>query len=122
MNFSYLTQFNDILGTFGVRQMITEPTKISNTNSTIFDLICCNPGLVKGVGVKDPSVSNHFLVNSFFKNSVLNRMNLVQFHVDFEDAPWRLIYQETIGHKVSFRTDTILNILDKHAPLIEYKG
>lgn len=127
---SYVTHFNDILGTFGLTQMVNEPTRVSNTTSTLIDLICCNPDMVNEVGVIDPSVSDHFLVyvdldfsdiqqpNSIFKYRVLSRINLNQFQTDLENAPWHLLYQiEDIDHKVLFLTETIMNIFDKHAPL-----
>lgn len=49
---SYVPLFNDIRSRFELIQMVTEPTSISNTNSTLFNLIYCNPDMMKGVGVR----------------------------------------------------------------------
>lgn len=45
-----VTCFNDILGTFGLTQMVTETTRLPKMNSTLLNLICYNPDILKGVG------------------------------------------------------------------------
>lgn len=87
-------------------------------------MICYNPDLGQEVVVRESNVSDHFLVyvdlsffgsqqsNSFFKYRALNQMNLAQFLIELEHAPWRLLHQvENIDDKVSLLTDPIVNIL-----------
>lgn len=127
---SHVVQLNNILDTFNLCQMVSEPTRVSQFCSTLIDLICCNSNIVQDVGVRDVSISDHLLVyvklnmitaethNTQYLFRSLDRINLVQFQADLEGASWNSIYQiDDIDTKVEFLTTTILNVFNTHAPL-----
>lgn len=128
-------QLNNILATFGLDQIISMPTRISSISSTLIDLAWCNPESVLDSGVRDVSVSDHFLIYisltlehiepnvTQYVYRALKNINLVDFQLDLEGAPWHNIFLlNNIDTKVAFLTNTILSIFDIHAPVQVKKG
>lgn len=127
---SQTIQFQNVIKTFNLEQIISVPTRISCTSSTLIDVICCNTEYVQDSGVKDISVSDHFLVyvvlkyierkpsQTPIKYRNFKNMNLTNFQSDLESAPWDLIFgMDDIDEKVTFLTDLILRLFDCHAPM-----
>lgn len=52
----------DIIDIYGLRQLIAEPTKISNTSQTLTDLCITNSLNVIDSGVYHRGLSDHYLV------------------------------------------------------------
>lgn len=52
----------DIIDIYGLRQLIAEPTKISNTSQTLIDLCITNSLNVIDSGVYHRGLSDHYLV------------------------------------------------------------
>jgi len=126
----HVETLTNILSTFNMEQIITEPTRISDRSSTLIDLICVDSKNVREVGAKDINISDHLMVHatldfkiaessySVFCYRALSRIDVIDFQRDLEQTPWNLIYEmENIDEKVTFLNNTILNIFDIHAPL-----
>ena len=124
----------DVTDTFNLKQIISEPTRITNTSSSLIDLIFCNFD-VKSSGTRDIEISDHMLVYCNFDISKsesqvynfiyrqINNINKAQFLNDIENIPWEIMYRlEDIENKVDFFTNNILEILNFHAPIRKVIG
>lgn len=123
-------QLNNVLETFGLVQLISEPTRISRTASSLIDLVCYNSDDVIEEGVRDVHISDHMLVycklalrNNHCSETAcsyraLRRININNFQIDLENIPWHLIYEtDDIESMVSFLATEILTLFNVHAPL-----
>lgn len=130
LDFTYTTQFLNILETFNLKQFILEPTRITDQSQTLIDLVCGSLDLVVDSGVKHLNISDHSLIwcklnfsveinePTTFSYRALDKINMVEFQSDLEKAPWQNIFSlESIDDKVSVFTETLLDIVDKHCPL-----
>lgn len=119
---------------FNFKQIISEPTRITNTGSTLIDLIFCNFS-VNHSGVKDIEISDHMLIFCYldlgeteaktynFIYRQIHNIDMVQFLHDVANLPWGVMYRMgDIENKVNFFTDSILDIFNIHAPLKKVKG
>jgi len=67
-NFNALLNVSDVCG---LKQLITEPTRITPSSSSLIDLTFTNqPNLVSFLGVFHVDISDHSLVYSFRKVSI----------------------------------------------------
>lgn len=128
------TQFKNVYQTFNFVQLITEPTRITNTTTALLDLILVNFENTCGAGVVDAQISDHFLVHCtimfnitegperIFKYRALKHINFENFQSDLESIPWNNIYHiNNIDDKIGFVTDNILQLFNTHAPMKSIK-
>lgn len=109
INSNICTQFNSILETFNLKQLINEPTRITNTTTSILDLIFVNfenNSEECEAGVEDVQISDHFLVyckiNHGSQKSVpqnisyraLKNIDFNNFQNDLESMPWNLYHRK----------------------------
>lgn len=115
---------------YGLKQLISEPTRVSGTSMSLIDLIFSNIDFIEVCGVRDVDVSDHMLIfceinfkvsepQSFsFTYRNLHNIEHLRFQSDLELVPWHVMYNmPEIDSKVIFFTESILNILETHAPL-----
>ena len=121
-----------VLEQFNLRQIIEEPTRITESKSTLIDLvIVTNEERIVEKAVLDCDISDHQMV--CFKVKVSNgnskpRMytyrnfnNFVydSFHNDLLSIPWDTIfYIQEINEKVTYLAQNIVALFDVHAPLV----
>ena len=123
---------------FAFNQIVTEPTRITRTSSTLIDLILTsNSENVKVHGVVDtPGISDHCLVfmayslkKPKFKPKILTRRDFRNFDEekfvrDMECAPWGNILavaDDDIDNKVTIFENIHREIIDKHAPFRTFR-
>lgn len=124
------TRLNSIIDVFSLRQLICEPTRISNTSISLIDLIFTNVENVIEVGVVDALIADHFAVFckielsrnkclvETFSFRALKSINFENFQNDLESIPWHYIYDmDRIDDKVDFLNKNIIQLFDKHAPI-----
>lgn len=120
---------------YNLEQLIKEPTRITNTSSTLIDLIFTNqPNNISNSGVIDLGMSDHSLIYAVRKiimpkyrqvrSKVRNfkRFNDNDFVQELSAIPWYLITQ-CVDPNNSWQIwkSFFLECLDRHAPLI-YKS
>ena len=129
---SYLTE------PFALSQIVDKPTRITNTSSTLIDLmLTTNVNNVKVHGVVDtPGISDHcltFMAYSLkkpkFKAKMVTRRDFrnfdeQKFERDMEKAPWGNILavaDDDIDNKVTIFENIHAGIIDKHAPFRTFR-
>jgi exonuclease III len=123
---------------FALSQIITEPTRITSTSSTLIDvmLISC-PENVKVQGVVDtPGISDHcltFMAYSLkkpkFKPKMVTRRDFRNFNKnaflhDMSIAPWgniQAVDDDDVDNKVVIFENIHRDIIDKHAPFRTFR-
>ena len=126
--------WNCITSLFGLKQMVTSPTRVSRTSSTLIDHIYTNnDSLLSNTQVPQTSISDHFPVCcTWTSKSALQqsqghkeimfrsfkKFEPLAFLHDLSQMPFSEIYQftdpDTALHKWY---ELFLSVLDKHAPL-----
>ena len=123
---------------FALTQVITEPTRITSTSSTLIDLMLIScPENVKVQGVVDtPGISDHcltFLAYSLkkpkFKPKMVTRRDFRNFDknkflYDMSIAPWgniEAVDDDDIDNKVTIFENIHKDIIDKHAPFRTFR-
>ena len=129
---SNVRQLTNIADIYGLHQLISEPTRITDRSSTLIDLIFTNcPERVVCSGVAHISISDHSLVYAFRKLSINFRkghssityrnfktFNRAKFRNDIYNENWEFLgsalnpNQMWAEWKIKF-----LQIVDKHAPI-----
>ena len=129
---------NYVTEPFALTQVISEPTRITATTSTLIDLmLTAIPENVKAHGVVDtPGISDHcmiFLAYSLkkpkFKPKVITRRDFRRFNKtaylhDMSLAPWGNIHaveDDDIDNKVTIFENIHLDIVNKHAPFRTFR-
>ena len=125
----FLTE--NVIDQFSLKQLISTPTRITNTSSTLIDLLLVsNESNVKFSGSCDaPGISDHFFVylayslkKPKFKSKVVNRRDFrkfdnIAFSSEVEVAPWENVFcVDNVDDKVVILENIINDILDKFAP------
>ena len=123
---------------FALTQMIDTPTRITETSSTLIDLVLVgNPENVKVHGVVDtPGISDHcliFLAYSLkkpkFKPKMVTKRDFRNFNEnlfvkEMENAPWGNVLavdENDIENKVTIFENIHRDIIDKHAPFRTFR-
>ena len=123
---------------FAFSQVITEPTRITATSSTLIDLmLTSSPENVKAHGVVDtPGISDHcmiFMAYSLkkpkFKAKMITRRDFRKFNKDaymrdMEFAPWgniEAVDDDDIDNKVTIFENIHRDIINKHAPFRTFR-
>ena len=124
---------NNIIEPFDFKQVVTEPTRVTDTSAKLLDLILVsNPNCVKMVGTADlPGISDHsmvFLACSIKKpkykpKTILirdySKFNYDSFRSDASQALWENVYAEdtlSVEDKVTIFNNITHQLFDKHAP------
>ena len=97
-------RFRRILCSYGLKNIINSPTRITSGSKSITDLIVTSqPAKVQTPGSIDLGISDHHLIFAVFKVARSNPTSLVistkkykqvdktQLSTDFEHAPWHLV-------------------------------
>jgi len=130
-NFCKTSQFNDLLVSLDLTQIIAEPTRISHNSVTLIDLIITNAReSVQGSGVVElDNVSDHLLIycELHFPKPKYNisrtyrdfsNFNYDNFKQDLEAIPWHVMFSMTCcDTMVSFLNENIISLFNFHAPL-----
>lgn len=116
---------------YGLSQIIDEPTRITQYSSTLIDPVFINNvDIIKNFGTLNAdTISDHRLVfceitlKTFRRKSKMHtyrdfrHFDQQQFDDDLNSVPWHeILYIQTIDDKIRFLTDNILCLFDIHAP------
>ena len=125
-------QLINIADIYGLHQLISEPTRITDKSSTLIDLIYTNfPERVVCSGVAHISISDHSLVYAFRKLSINFRkghtsityrnfktFNRAKFRNDICNENWEFLAPALDPNQMWTEWKTkFLQIVDKHAPI-----
>ena len=125
-------QLINIADIYGLHQLISEPTRITDKSSTLIDLIYTNcPERVVCSGVAHISISDHSLVYAFRKLSIdfrkghtsityrdFKTFNRAKFRNDICNENWEFLAPALDPNQMWTEWKTkFLQIVDKHAPI-----
>ena len=116
---------------FNLKQLITSPTRVSRHHESLIDvIISSNPTLIKDSGVKEITISDHFLVYAVLnlrkqkpRKSIMNVRVFKtyvpdNFSSDIAQVPWQAFdFSSDIDEKVATFNNLFLNVLNQHAPV-----
>lgn len=126
-----VTEFNFLLENVGLVQTISTPTRITDTSSTLIDLVLISNDLVlvNSDTLHALNLSDHEFIFCEFSLPKQGReikylelrdikgINMQQFADDLRSIPWRNIFDiYTVNEKVAFINDNLNALLDLHAP------
>ena len=127
---------DNFLEPLSLKQLITKPTRITNTSKTLIDHVIVNNAhkVLVSDCIDAPGVSDHhlvFLAYSLKKpkikpHSVTTRdfkgINWDTFNKDLEECPWEnVLLKNDINDKVCIFETYTNDLLDKHAPYKTFK-
>lgn len=139
-NINFFNLSNPIMDTFesyGLQQLIDEPTRVTQSSSTLIDPIFINtPDLVTRYGTASSNgISDHNLVYvdmslnikkpppRMFSFRSFKNFNQPNFEYDLLNIPWHRIFQErNIETKIELFNQFIIELFDAHAPMIEVRA
>ena len=124
---------SNIIEPFDFKQLVTEPTRVTDTSAKLLDLILAsNPNSVKIVGTADlPGISDHSMVYmacsikkpKYKPKTILirdySKFNYDLFKNDASQAMWHNVYAEdtmSVGDKVTVFNNIMHDLFNKHAP------
>lgn len=124
-------KFFSVLDSFGLCQVIDAPTRITDSTSSLLDLIICREEVVLEKGVIETNhISDHQLV--YCKLNLNEKVSGPKMHTyrnfknfnednfqrDLFNIPFfRIFDQETVDEKVNFLVNCLINLFDIHAPM-----
>ena len=123
---------------FDLTQMITEPTRITDSSGTLIDLLLVSyPDNVKISGVVDvPAIGDHCLIFSSYAvnkpkfqpkiivKRKMDNFNVEQFKNDIAFAPWGSLSafdHDDLDNKITVIENIYRDIMDKHCPKVEIR-
>ena len=125
----------DFYNSFGLKQLITEPTRETLDTATIIDHVAIsNPSNVVESGVVKTSISDHYLVyvTRKFRGSIkanhkvitsrqMKKFNKDLFISDLAETDWSAIVYNShrLDNAVRLWSSRLSSIIEKHAPLRE---
>lgn len=121
-----------ILETFHLTQIIDTPTRITNSTSSLIDLILVSTAEnVLDQGVLENDISDHQTVFCVLKVSSkrngprlvtyrnFKNFNFEAFELDLFSIPWYIIFDlNNIDEKLDFLVNNILYLFDLHSPFV----
>ncbi|XP_074041353.1 uncharacterized protein [Leptinotarsa decemlineata] len=125
-------QLSEIIESFGLKQIVDQPTRFSTTSCKIIDVIICSELLTISdcTTVDCSSFSDHFLVScrsdiaNMKENSFIytfrdfRKFNPESFHSDLNNTNFQPIYNsDNIDEKVAILNKLVLELFDKHSPV-----
>lgn len=123
---------SDFFDTFGFVQVIDEPTRVSNSRSSLLDpIFVSDSSIVASGGTLDAQhISDHRLTYCNMKLPIqenplkfvtfrdYKQFHEVLFYSDLHNVPWHSIYYMTdIDEKVDFLTFQLKSLFELHVPL-----
>ncbi|XP_045477922.1 uncharacterized protein LOC123683069 [Harmonia axyridis] len=119
----------------GLKQLVDEPTRITNKSATLLDYILVNSvDMASSIRVESVDFSDHELISCSLKLKVskpnprlvtsrdFKGLNVSQFDCDLRSIPWRNIYDiNNVDDKVDFICGNIVALLDLNAPYKTYR-
>ena len=120
----------DVLISFQMNQVFTEPTRVTRTSNTLIDVVITNSKeRLNHTGAYSLSISDHYLIYAIRKIGIpRGRPRFVEardfkhfeeskFKLDLINAPWPCIdnFQE-VNRALAAWTKVFLSVVDKHAP------
>nr|CAI5835546.1 unnamed protein product [Callosobruchus analis] len=125
----------DIFESFGMKQLIKHPTRITANTATLIDyIVSSNEDIVSDAGtIHVAGVSDHesvyCLIDFRLKSNVtfvttrnFKALNYDQFKSDLRSIPWKNIYDLIdVDSKVDFIVNNITTLLDLHVPMKTYR-
>nr|CAI5832323.1 unnamed protein product [Callosobruchus analis] len=125
----------DIFESFGMKQLIKHPTRITANTATLIDyIVSSNEDIVSDAGtIHVAGVSDHELVYclidfrlksnvTFVTTRNFKALNYDQFKSDLRSIPWKNIYDlSDVDSKVDFIVNNITTLLDLHVPMKTYR-
>lgn len=124
-------QLNNIFETYDLNQLISEPTRVTNTSSTLLDIIAIsNDAIIGAINVVDvPEISDHFLTSCEINNiSIDNNIKFVKYRDfknfneqlfvdDLNKIEWDHIFSmNDVDDMLNFFNENVLYLFDVHAP------
>ena len=117
---------------YGFKQIINQPTRITNTSSTLIDcVLTTNENIISTHDVIPTSISDHDMVGYVRKMNHckvapkvircrnFSRYNHESLKADLKDVDWEPLYSiSDVNNAWLFIKDSLLNAFDKHAPII----
>lgn len=127
--------FCALLEVFSLKQYIDEPTRINLRTSTLIDFVIADDGapVVASGAVAVHDISDHHLVfctialTNFFPPSVVRTFRSFRnidselFMSDLKEVQWHSIFDfNDIDAKLNFLNNNIVNLFDRHAPIVTH--
>lgn len=120
-----------ITDTFGLKQAVNEPTRISKTSFSILDLVFTNCDYNVDIEILELNIADHCCVyskidlgdNETNKNKIITYRDFKcidsnKFQDDLHSINWNIMFnKENIEEKILFFNSSVLDTLEKHAPL-----
>lgn len=117
----------------GFKQLIKKPTRITQTSSTLIDLIITNrPSTISKSDVIATSLSDHDMVACVrklnfqkFESRTIKCRNYANYNPtnlndEISTIDWQPVYQETcVSVALEYFNRTLKSVFDHHAPVIE---
>ena len=113
--------------------LITEPTRVTNTSSTLLDVILTNkPQLFKRSGILNPEISDHYLTFALMESKIskhrkkvitfrsMKSLDVEMFNEELTNAPWWVMnIFDTMEDKWNYwKALSLFNsILETHTPM-----
>nr|CAH7760935.1 unnamed protein product [Callosobruchus chinensis] len=134
LNINFLIQDNKVsqcFKSYGLTQVIVEPTRITETSSTLLDPIFFSAGancVEKGT-INADMLSDHQMVycslfcgiqkqQKFVTFRDYKNFNIDNFNKDLHQVPWdRILYLRDVESKLRFLTENINMLFDLHCPI-----
>nr|CAI5862446.1 unnamed protein product [Callosobruchus analis] len=124
-------KLSDCLQVHELKQIITVPTRTTETSATVLDPIFVNnvEGIVESGTLNADIFSDHDMVFCNISRTLKRKPKFVtfrdfkmfdidQFNVDLYEIRWEdLVYLRDIESKISFLTNNINALFDKHCPI-----
>lgn len=130
---SYETIYiSDILSTFNLKQVITDPTRITSNSSTLIDIIAVDSNMkVSESSTMDMyDLTDHRLVycdislniekleNKCITYRDFSVFNIRDFELDMQQIQWNALNNiRDINERTEIFNELVINVFDKHAPL-----
>ena len=125
--------FKSLLNIFGLKQVIAEPTRTTETSSTLIDLIITNrPENITNKGVFPNSIADHDMIacsrkinNICYNSKTIKCRNYTNYSLeevksDVGKINWSPVYDATdVDLVVQYFTSSLELVFETHAPYIE---
>ena len=128
------TEYHDIMSSFLLKQLIDQPTRVTETSATLIDHIWTSNEELVNYCTLLPGLSDHHICSAgmklYTKNKKLDEfttrsfrgLNKEHFHSDLQEVDWAFIDElEDINLIWEQWHSNFLQILDHHAPMKKFK-
>ena len=123
--------YQRVLGLYNCKQLIKDPTRVTDLCSTLIDhIICNNEDKICQCGIIHMGLSDHFLIyctrkvtrgfsgyHNVVKIRSLRNYNAEDFLLRLSDADWSDVYSSDMDHSSEHFMSTFLQVLDSEAPI-----